>query len=86
MSGVAYLTRDEGVRGTRNEGRGTRDEGRGTRERTKPRASAITLSARLDPPAIDALRAGRLTMAELDEPFRRMKKVIDERALVWSAS
>ncbi|HWE41877.1 MAG TPA: hypothetical protein VG432_05185 [Gemmatimonadaceae bacterium] len=40
----------------------------------------------MDPPAIDALRAGRLTMAELDEPFRRMKKVIDERALVWSAS
>jgi transposase-like protein len=35
----------------------------------------------LDPEAIDALMGGRQTMAELDELFRQMKKMIYERAL-----
>lgn len=47
----------------------------------KTPAPDTAAAPQLDPAAIDALMAGRQTMAELDDLFRQMKKVIYERAL-----
>ena len=48
----------------------------------KPRRPrTATVAPEFDPAAVDALLAGRTTMAELDELFGRMKKHLMERAL-----
>jgi putative transposase len=48
---------------------------------TEPAASPLGPPVAFDPAAVDALLGGRQTMAELDELFRQMKKVLMERAL-----
>ena len=47
----------------------------------EPRASPLGPPIAFDPAAVDALLGGRQTMAELDDLFRQMKKVLMERAL-----
>jgi putative transposase len=46
-----------------------------------PAASPLGPPIAFDPAAVDALLGGRQTMAELDDLFRQMKKVLMERAL-----
>ena len=46
-----------------------------------PLASPLGPPVAFDPAAVDALLAGRTTMAELDDLFRQMKKALMERAL-----
>ena len=48
---------------------------------SEPPASPLGPPMTFDPAAVDALLGGRQTMAELDELFRQMKKVLMERAL-----
>jgi putative transposase len=48
---------------------------------TDPAASPLGPPIAFDPEAVDALLGGRQTMAELDDLFRQMKKVLMERAL-----
>jgi putative transposase len=47
----------------------------------EPTASPLGPPMEFDPAAVDALLGGRKTMAELDDLFRQMKKVLMERAL-----
>jgi transposase-like protein len=47
----------------------------------EPAASPLGPPIAFDPAAVDALLGGRQTMAELDDLFRQMKKVLMERAL-----
>lgn len=46
-----------------------------------PAAASLGPPVEFDPAAVDALLGGRKTMAELDDLFRQMKKVLMERAL-----
>src|SRR4051812_24751196 len=47
----------------------------------EPTASPLGPPVAFDPAAVDVLLGGRTTMAELDDLFRQMKKVLMERAL-----
>src|SRR5436305_7384447 len=49
--------------------------------RKEPEASPLGPLMEFDPAAVDTLLGGRKTMAELDDLFRQMKKVLMERAL-----
>ena len=49
--------------------------------KTLPADASLGPPVEFDPAAVDALLGGRKTMAELDELFRQMKKVLMERAL-----